>query len=78
MDPLVQEKDYIFKLIHDEKFEDAMLKLLQAKERWEAASYGYKFKEMREIILSTVNEKYRDSTHWKQRKKWMNLLNKLA
>lgn len=78
IDYLVHEKDELYQLILAEKYEDAMLRLLNCRERWELASYGYKFRELRETIIRNIKENIFQASHWKTRKKWEKVLEKVS
>lgn len=71
---LIRQKDHILQLVNDEKFEEAITLLDFSANLWETCSYAYKTREIRERIRRELNERIWNATHWKQEKKWNDLL----
>lgn len=71
---LIRQKDHILGLVRDEKYEEALTLLNFSANLWEVCSYAYKTAEIREIIRRAVREHVINASHWKQEKKWEDLL----
>ncbi len=71
---LIRQKDHILGLVRDGKYEEALTLLNFSADLWAACSYAYKTAEIREIIRSEVRQHMNGCCHWKQLKKWGDLL----
>jgi hypothetical protein len=63
---LVHQKNTIIDLIDFHSYEEAILLLAFTKELWEECSYGYKWKELQDRLLTTLRSQQEENTHWKQ------------
>lgn len=50
---LIQQKDFILKLINNEAYSEAFFALLTVGAMWETLSYGYKYNELMERIYAS-------------------------
>lgn len=75
---LVHQKNTILGLVWDEKFDQALSHLELVKELWDVYSYSYKYREIRQIIIDRVRQKWIEADHWKVEQKWKNYLDNLT
>lgn len=81
---LVRQKDYILSLInggeYDLDYSDTYLVIARllafCREFWEAVGYGYKWVELEQRVREKIFDEINLSSHWTQRKKWVETLGK--
>ena len=61
---LVHQKNHIIDLIDNGSHEEAIVILKFVKELWTAASYGYKFNELKQRGINATDNR-EDCRHWK-------------
>jgi len=74
---LVRQKDHIYNLIVEERYEDALVLLDFAADLWAACNYAYKTAELKNIIRNALREKKAVCAHWKVHQKWARLLDSI-
>jgi len=74
---LIHQKDKLRRLVFNGEYEQAAYLLEFVKEFWEASRYGYKYRETREFITNSVQCHIDEADHWKEREKWVKLLERL-
>lgn len=71
---LIHQKDKIYKEIWEQEYETALDLLDFVRELWFACGYGYKYSELRLIIVNELRNWISIRNHWKQVEKYQRLL----
>ena len=73
---LIKQKDRIFDMIHEGKYEETLALLDFLRPLWQECSYLYKWHECKRAVAEAIREKLTSATHWKQEQKWRDMLQK--
>lgn len=74
---LIHQKDKLRSLVFDGQYEQAHSLLEFVRELWEVSSYGYKYREVRDLLKESMRQHVLDAEHWKEKEKWEKLYHKL-
>ena len=75
---LVHQKDAIRDLINNEDYEGAITLINFSEELWAKCGYGYKTRELRQLVKDAAQHNLNISEHWKTQEKWQKMLTKVT